>query len=120
MEQDITLMEIPPWLIFALDHVIFIGVMSNAIFGLLFASLGGGGGRLAWADHVVFVGMNAGLLGFVAGLATSSATLERIFSPLMGASILLGLLACALRLLRPRDVGTATLAGSRAGGAGVG
>lgn len=110
MEQDITLMKIPPWLIFALDHVIFIGVMSNAIFGLLFASLDGER-RLAWVDHIVFVGMNAGLVGFVLGLAITSATLERIFSPLMGASILLGLLTCAIALLRRRQAGTAELAG---------
>lgn len=110
MEQDISLMEIPPWLIFALDHVIFIGVMSNAIFGLLLTSREGSR-WLALADHVVFVGMNVGLVGFVAGLATESAVLERISSPVMGASILFGLLVCAISLVRSRRESNLELAG---------
>ncbi len=99
MGEDISVLAIPPWLIFALDHAIFVGVMTNAIFGLLFALTRARDAFWAWADHVVFVGMNAGLIGFVFGLATDSVTLERVFSPLMGASILLGLFVCAVRVL---------------------
>ncbi|HEX7948746.1 MAG TPA: hypothetical protein VF494_00240 [Candidatus Limnocylindrales bacterium] len=105
MGDDISVLAIPPWLIFALDHAIFVGVMTNAIFGLLFAWTGGREALWPWADHVVFVGMNAGLIGFVFGLATESAILKQGFSPIMGGSILLGLFVCAYRLLRAWRVG---------------
>ena len=98
-EGDVSVLAIPPWLIFALDHAIFVGVMTNAIFGLLFAWTGARATFWAWADHVVFVGMNAGLMGFVVGLATASVTLKQAFSPIMGASIALGLFVCAVRVL---------------------
>ncbi len=99
MDEDISVLAIPPWLIFALDHAIFVGVMTNAIFGLLFALTRARGTFWPWADHVVFVGTNAGLVGFVFGLATESVILKQAFSPIMGASILLGLFVCAVRLL---------------------
>lgn len=97
--EDISVLAIPPWLIFALDHAIFVGVMTNAIFGLLFASTGARQTFWSWADHVVFAGMNVGLIGFVFGLATESVILKQAFSPIMGASILLGLFVCAVRVM---------------------
>ena len=51
------------------------------------------------ADHVVFAGMNAGLIGFVLGLAAESVTLKQVFGPIMGVSIFLGLFVCAVRVL---------------------
>lgn len=90
--------DIPAWLIFALDHSMFIGVVSNAIFGLLFVATGERRTVQPWAEHVVFWGMNAGMVGFVVGLILQEAILKRMFTPVMGASILLGMLACALRL----------------------
>ena len=97
--EDISVLAIPPWLIFALDHAIFVGVMTNAIFGLLFASTGARQTFWSWADHVVFAGMNVGLIGFALGLAAESVTLKQVFSPVMGVSILLGLFVCAVRVL---------------------
>ena len=103
-DQDPSLMTIPPWLIFALDHAIFIGVMSNAIFGLM-TILGRGNSFLSpWADHLVFWGMNLGMIGFVIGLALESAILKQVFSPIMGVAILLGLAVYALRLWRSDPV----------------
>jgi hypothetical protein len=89
---------LPAWLVFALDHAIFVGVMTNLIFGLLWVLTRGGDGRWSWADHIVFWGVNIGLVGFVVGLATESAELKRIFSPIMGISILVGLAIHAVRL----------------------
>ncbi|HSO29782.1 MAG TPA: hypothetical protein VLS28_07745 [Candidatus Sulfomarinibacteraceae bacterium] len=100
MDEDISVMAIPAWLIFALDHAIFVGVMTNAIFGLIFAATRDRSTFWPWADHAVFVGTNAGLIGFVVGLAAESGLLTQAFSPIMGASILLGLYVCAVRLLR--------------------
>jgi len=99
MDEDISVMAIPPWLIFALDHAIFVGVMTNAIFGLILASTRARATFWPWADHVVFVGTNAGLVGFVVGLATESVILKQAFSPIMGVSILLGLLVGVVRVV---------------------
>jgi hypothetical protein len=97
--------DLPPWLVFALDHAIFIGVMTNLIFGLLWVLTRGGDNRWTWADHVVFWGVNIGLVGFVVGLATESVELKRIFSPIMGIAILVGLAVYAARLWRTRSDG---------------
>jgi len=99
-DQDPALLAIPPWLIFALDHAIFIGVMSNAIFGLMGTRTRGRGVGSPWGDHVVFWGMNLGMVGFVIGLAFESTVLKQTFSPIMGLSILIGLGLYVVRLWR--------------------
>jgi hypothetical protein len=96
------LVNIPAWLVFALDHAIFVGVMTNLIFGLLWVLTRGGDGRWTWADHIVFWGVNVGLVGFVVGLATESPELKRVFSPIMGVSILIGLAVYAVRMWQTR------------------
>jgi predicted membrane protein len=53
----------------------------------------------------VFWGVNIGLVGFVVGLATESVELKRIFSPIMGIAILVGLAVYAARLWRTRSDG---------------
>lgn len=98
--EDVSLLVIPPWLIFALDHAIFIGVMSNAIFGLMASFTRGRDFAAPWADHLVFWGMNVGLVGFVAGLAFESTIVKEAFSPIMGLSILVGLAVYVVRLWR--------------------
>ncbi len=98
--EDVSLLVIPPWLIFALDHAIFIGVMSNAIFGLMALLTRGQETAAWWADHLVFWGMNVGLVGFVVGLAVESSILKQASSPVMGVSILVGLAVYVARLWR--------------------
>lgn len=88
----------PSWLIFALDHSVFIGIMTNALFGLVEESTGGAQARAPWASHVAFYGVNLGLLGFIVGLMTQEAVLKRIFAPVMGISILIVMAVFALRL----------------------
>ena len=51
-----------------------------------------------WADHLVFWGMNVGMIGFVLGLAFESAVMKQAFSPIMGLSILVGLGVYVVRL----------------------
>lgn len=97
------LSDIPAWLIFALDHAVFIGVLTNAIFGLLRDAAGSRGSLWSWADHVVFWGVNIGLIGFVAGLATETVILKQVFSAIMGTGILVGLLTYAVRFWGGRE-----------------
>ena len=80
---------VPRNLFLALDHVMFIGVMTNAIFALHRVTIGGE--RWPWADRVVFALVNIGITGFYFGFMFDAAAPKRIFTPLMGAGILLGL-----------------------------
>lgn len=89
--------QTPVRLLLALDHATFIGILTNAIFGMLFVAAS----RRevwAWADQVVFWAINLGVTGFVIGLLADTAEIKRIATPIMGAGILLGLLVVAMRL----------------------
>ena len=94
---------VPPWLFFALDHAMFIGVMSNALFGLIQIATQERRSFWPWADDILFWGMNFGMVGFVISLLLDARILERIFTPIMGLSILLALLTYTLRMLRPAE-----------------
>ena len=89
---------IPPWLVFAFDHAMFIGVMTNGLIGLGMLLATEPAKRWSWADDVAFWGINTGLIGFVVGLILESAVLKRLSTPVMGFSILIALLALAVRL----------------------
>lgn len=93
----------------AADHAIFVGVMSNVIFGLVRVFTGSD--QSSWADHVLFWGMNLGVAAFMVVLVVGGTGLERITAPVMGVSILLGIAVSFARLR-----GT-TAVGSPAGGA---
>jgi hypothetical protein len=85
-------------LIIALSHATFVGVLTNAILGVLMVATAARRQAWAWADQLVFWGMNLGLAIFVVGLVADTAAIKRIGTPIMGAAILLGLLTAALRL----------------------
>ncbi|MBI2935779.1 MAG: hypothetical protein HYY31_03085 [Chloroflexi bacterium] len=90
--------EIPSWLIFALDHSIFIGVMTNGFFGLVYEASRSRRSLWPWVDHVLFWGMNIGMVGFVVGLILQEPVLKRAFTPVMGTSILVAMAAYSARL----------------------
>lgn len=78
--------EITPWLT-ALDHINFIMVITNLIFAMMAMS----SVVSASANRVIYWGANIGVLGFAVGLATESATLKRIFTPILGLALLYGI-----------------------------
>jgi len=90
--------NIPLGYFLALDHMIFIGVLTNSIFGIILMMTAARRNVAAAADHVVFWGINLGLVAFVLGLLLDQAMLKRIGTPIMGLSILLGLAVGAMRL----------------------
>lgn len=92
---------VPTNQLLAMDHMMFIGVLTNAIFVLLFA-LSGAGARFPRVDQVVFVGINVGLIGFAISLLAEATPLMRAATPIMGLSILLGLAMNAVALLDRR------------------
>jgi hypothetical protein len=88
----------PRGLFLSLDHATFVGILTNAILGLLLVATATRRDLWSWADPVVFWGMNLGLATFIVGLIAEVAVIKRIGTPVMGTSILLGLLAAAMRL----------------------
>lgn len=89
---------IPYWMIFGMDHAIFIGVMTNALFGFIQIASASAQSFVAWTDDVLFWGMNIGMIGFVGSLLASALEFEKIFTPLMGTSILLAIAVYSVRL----------------------
>ena len=85
-------------LLLALDHLTFVGVLTNLIFGILLLATAARRSVMAWADQVVYWGMNLGLIAFALGLILEMQELKRIGTPIMGLAILLGLLTFAMRL----------------------
>lgn len=92
---------VPTHHLLALDHGTFIGAMTNALFALLLSATANP--RLRWPslDHVVFIGMNAGLVLFIIGLLADTDGFKHAGTPLMGLALLLGLALFAARLLLP-------------------
>lgn len=80
--------------LFASDHAVYIGVITNITLGLL-SLLFLRGRAPTWVTQVVFWGVNLGLAVFVIGLIVDTAELKRIGAPVMGTTLLvaLGLLA---------------------------
>jgi hypothetical protein len=99
---------IPAGLLIAFDHSVFIGVITNITFGLILTLTADRPPEAAWLRHLVFVGMNGGLLIFLLGLVADSSIIKEIGSPIMGISILVGLAVLARRLQRS-DVRAAEL-----------
>ena len=64
--------KVPLGLIHALDHSMFVGVMTNTLFGMiLVATATTGTARVwPWADDLVFWGLNIGAASFIAVLLT--------------------------------------------------
>lgn len=92
--------KVPVRHLLALDHTMFVGVLTNAIFGLLLGVTQKDGRGRAVID-AAFYGMNVGLIGFVVSLLADVTWLERIATPLMGLSILAALAVFTLRLRAP-------------------
>jgi hypothetical protein len=89
--------KVPDRQFLALDHMMFIGVLTNAIFAMLILATPHRK-RLQDVDVFVFVGLNVGLVGFVVSFLSNTVWLERIATPLLGAAIILGLIEHGLGL----------------------
>ena len=93
--------------ILALDHLLFIGVVTNAVFALMSIASERRREVLSWADAVVLLGVNVPLALFWVGLVADSDHLIRTATPIMGLAILLALLTFTLRLQGSRELHTA-------------
>lgn len=95
--------EIPPQLIPATEHPLFVGMVTNTLFGLLI-DLNAGRRRVwPWADHVLFWGMALAVAAFTIAILLVAKPLYAIITPVLGGSILIGIIAHTLRLRAPEE-----------------
>ena len=76
-------------LLLAFDHSMFIGVMTNVLFGVI-VMRGLERSAITTVDKIALWGVNIGIVGFIIGLLTVSAPIKRISTPIMGISLLIG------------------------------
>ncbi len=91
-------------LVLSFDHVMFIGVMTNLMFGVLASRLHVS--ALTAADRILLWGVNIGIAGFAVGLMTVTAAIKRTFTPIMGTALLIGIAAYVMELNRSEDRAT--------------
>lgn len=88
-------------LIIAFDHVMFLGVMTNVLFGALAAHIHGRTATMV--DRILMWGVNIGVGGFAVGLIMVEALPKRIFTPLMGTALLIGIISYLRELSQQGD-----------------
>jgi hypothetical protein len=84
----------------ASDHSVYIGVITNIVLGLLSVLVLSDADRRSWIGHLIFWGVNLGLIVFVIGLIVDTAELKRIGAPVMGITLLIALAILAMRAWR--------------------
>jgi hypothetical protein len=82
----------------ALDHSVFIGVITNITLGLALALTADRSEGSSLGEQVAFWGQNIGLIVFMTGLITNTVILKQVGAPLMGTCILVGLAIVVMRL----------------------
>lgn len=92
----------PRRLLLALDHSIFIGVLTMTI--IPFIARLSTTSRPPLVEHLIFWGLTAGLATFVAGLISDTDALIRLGTPVLGAAILVAIAVHLRTLGDPRGV----------------
>jgi hypothetical protein len=90
---------LPLNVLIASDHAVYIGVITNIMLGLLSLLVLDEAARRSWAGHLIFWGVNLGLLVFVVGLIVDTAEIKRIGAPVMGVTLLVALAILAKRAM---------------------
>lgn len=101
--------KVPQGLVHALDHTMFVGVMTNVLFGSILILLADRPRIWPWADDLVFWGLNAGAASFIAALVfvgTSEGSkpfAHPVFytASIMGLAVLLAIVTFTRRLSAP-------------------
>lgn len=89
--------SLPVNVLIASDHAVYIGVITNTVLSLLSVLVLSPEARRSWIGHVIFWGVNLGLLVFVIGLIVDTAEIKRIGAPVMGLTLYLALAILAWR-----------------------
>jgi hypothetical protein len=83
----------------ASDHAVYIGVITNIVLSLLAVLVLSPETQRSWVGHVIFWGVNAGLLVFVVGLIVDTPEVKRIGAPVMGVTLYVALAILAVRAI---------------------
>ena len=94
---------LPLNVLIASDHAVYLGVITNGALGLLSLVALSRAERSSWIGHLMFWGVNLGLLVFVTGLIVDTAELKRIGAPVMGIVLLIALGILAFRASQASD-----------------
>jgi hypothetical protein len=89
---------VPEHLLLGLDHMMFIGVITNAVLALVYLATRDRTSILPQADTIIVAAVNGGLIAFAAGLIAEVTGLKQIGTPIMGGGILFAILVFTLRL----------------------
>jgi hypothetical protein len=79
--------EGPIGVLIAFDHAMFIGVMTNALFGAVAAL----STAKAATNRIILLAVNFGLVLFLIGLVTDTTILKQIGTPILGLALLYGI-----------------------------
>jgi hypothetical protein len=94
---------LPVNVLIASDHAVYIGVVTNGALGMLSIVALTAAQRGSWIGHLMFWGVNLGLLVFVIGLIAESAEIKRIGAPVMGIVLLISLAILAWGAIKASD-----------------
>jgi uncharacterized protein (DUF486 family) len=92
-----TFADVPPNLIPATEHPLFVGMVTNILFGLLY-DLDSDRRRWPWADEVLFWGMNLAVAAFLVAILANAQDAFKLITPVLGLSLAVGIVVHSLRL----------------------
>jgi uncharacterized protein (DUF486 family) len=92
-----TFADVPPNLIPASEHPLFVGMVTNTLFGLLY-DFTADRRRWPWADEVLFWGMNIAVAAFLVAILANAEDAFKFITPVLGLSLLVGIVANSVRL----------------------
>ncbi len=90
-------------LILTLDHFMFVGVMTLALFGVMAKGTHPDG--LQMVDKIVLYGVGFGVTAFGIGLIAVEASIKRVATPVLGVALLIGIGMYIMEMRRSIDSG---------------
>jgi hypothetical protein len=90
--------DIPPNLLPASEHPLFVGMVTMTLFGLLFDLNRSRRSIWPWADQVVFWGISVAVTAFTLAILFNATDTFKFITPVLGLSILIGIAAHTMRL----------------------
>jgi hypothetical protein len=92
-------LEPPRGILIGIAHTEFVGVMTNAVLATILLATSAQRARVwPWADAIIFWGINIGWAGFALVELLGMPALARVFTPVMGLSVLVAIAALWMRL----------------------
>ncbi len=88
-------------LLLTLDHLMFVGVMTLALFGVMAAGTHPGG--LQTVDKIILWGVGLGVTAFAIGLISVEPVVKRVATPVLGTALLIGIGTYIMEMMRSVD-----------------